>query len=90
MKNGIQRFASRLKIPWHLAFKDGSLPGKIKILIALALDASHGSVLGVKALANAAMKAGASKAEIGEALRVAVYVCGAGSAFTAAQALREL
>nr|MDO8079290.1 carboxymuconolactone decarboxylase family protein [Candidatus Freyarchaeota archaeon] len=73
----------------NLAFKDGALPSKIKILIAMALDASHGSVQGVRALANLAIKAGATKAEIGEALRVALYVCGAGSAYTAAYALKE-
>jgi alkylhydroperoxidase/carboxymuconolactone decarboxylase family protein YurZ len=72
------------------AFKDGALPAKIKILIAMALDASHGATEGVKALANLAMKAGATKAEIGETLRVALYVCGAGSIYTAANALKEL
>ena len=71
------------------AFKDGALSSKIKILIAMALDASHGAVQGVRALANMAMKAGATKQEIGEALRVALYVSGAGSAYTAAAALRE-
>ncbi|MEM2957492.1 MAG: carboxymuconolactone decarboxylase family protein [Candidatus Jordarchaeaceae archaeon] len=72
------------------AFKEGALPVKIKILIAMALDASHGAVQGVRALANLAMKAGATKEEIAEALRVALYVCGAGSAYTAAAALKEL
>nr|MDO8098559.1 carboxymuconolactone decarboxylase family protein [Candidatus Njordarchaeota archaeon] len=71
------------------AFKDGVLSSKIKILIAMALDASHGSEEGVKALVQSAMKAGATKEEIGEALRVALYVCGAGSAYTAAHALKQ-
>ncbi|MEM2144042.1 MAG: carboxymuconolactone decarboxylase family protein [Candidatus Jordarchaeaceae archaeon] len=71
-------------------FKDGALPSKIKLLIAMALDASHGATEGVKALANLAMKAGATKAEIGEALRVALFVSGAGSAYTAAYALKDL
>jgi alkylhydroperoxidase/carboxymuconolactone decarboxylase family protein YurZ len=71
------------------AFKDGALSGKMKILIALALDAAHGSTEGVRALARSAMKAGATKEEIGEALRVTLYVCGVGSAYTAARALSE-
>jgi len=72
------------------AFKDGALPSKIKILIAMALDASHGAVQGVKALAKLAMRAGATKDEIAETLRVALYVSGAGSAYTAAAGLKEL
>lgn len=74
----------------NFAFKDGALPSKIKILIAMALDASHGAVQGVRALANLAKMAGATKEEIAEALRVAIYVCGAGSAYTAAAGLKEL
>ncbi len=42
----------------ELAFTDGALPRKLKILIALALDASRGVVEGVKTLAKAAMQAG--------------------------------
>ena len=74
----------------NFAFKDGALPGKFKILIAMALDASHGATQGVKNLAQMAMKAGATKQEVAEALRVAIYVAGAGSAYTAAQAFREI
>lgn len=71
------------------AFKDGALPGKMKILIAMALDAAHGATGGVRALARSAMKVGATREEIGEALRVALFVCGVGSAYTAANALSE-
>ena len=71
------------------AFKDGALPGKMKFLIAMALDAAHGSANGVRALAQSAMKAGATKAEIGEALRVAFFVGGSGAAYTAGHALSE-
>ena len=74
----------------ELALADGALPRKFKLLIAMALDASHGAVQGVKALAQAALQAGATKEEITEALRVAQFVCGVGSVYTAAQALREL
>lgn len=74
----------------ELALANGALPKKFKLLIAMALDASHGAVQGVKALAQAAMQAGATKEEITEALRVAQYVSGVGSVYTAAHALNEL
>ena len=74
----------------HLALGDGALPRKFKLLIALALDAADGAVEGVKSLAQAAMKAGATKEEIAEALRVAQYISGVGSVYTAARALKEL
>jgi len=74
----------------QLALGDGVLPRKFKFLIALALDAAHGAVEGVKALAQAAMHAGATKEEIAETLRVAQYISGVGSVYTASRALKEL
>ena len=74
----------------EFAFADGALPRKVKLLIAMALDASHGAVQGVRSLAQAALKAGATKEEITEALRVAQYVSGVGSVYTAANAFKEL
>jgi len=38
----------------ELALTDGALPKKFKLLIAMALDASHGAIQGVKALAHLA------------------------------------
>jgi alkylhydroperoxidase/carboxymuconolactone decarboxylase family protein YurZ len=73
----------------ELALADGALPRKFKLLIAMALDASHGAVQGVKSLAQAAAQAGATEDEIREAVRVTQYVSGVGSVYTAAQALRE-
>ena len=67
---------------------EGVLPKKVKLLIVLALDASHGAIQGVKATAHEAMKTGATKEEIAEALRVALYVSGASSAYTAANTLK--
>jgi len=69
---------------------EGALSKKIKLLIAMALDASHRAVGGVKALAREAMEAGATKEEIMEALRVAQLVSGVGSIYSVAQALKEL
>jgi len=72
------------------ALADGALPRKIKFLIAMALDAAHGTVEGTRALAEQAMKAGATKGEIVEAIRVAQYISGVGSVYVAARALKEL
>lgn len=72
------------------ALADGALPRKIKFLIAMALDAAHGTVDGTKALAKQAMKAGATKEEIVEAIRVAQYISGVGSVYVAARAFKEL
>jgi alkylhydroperoxidase/carboxymuconolactone decarboxylase family protein YurZ len=74
----------------NLALADGALPRKIKLLIAMALDAAHGAADGVKSLADQALKAGATQAEIMEAVRVTQYVSGTGSVYTAARALKEL
>ena len=74
----------------HFAFADGALPRKIKLLIAMALDASHGTVEGVRSLAQQAMKAGATKEEIVETVRVAQCVSGGACVYTAAHAFRDL
>ena len=72
------------------AVTDGALPRKFKLLIAMALDASEGAVEGVKALTEQAMKAGATKEEIVETIRVAQFISGVGSVYVAARALKEL
>ncbi len=72
------------------ALADGALPRKIKFLIAMALDASEGAVEGVKALAEQAMKAGATKEEIVETIRVTQFISGVGSVYTAARALKGI
>ena len=72
------------------ALAEGALPRKIKFLIAMALDAAHGTVEGTKALAEQAVKAGATKEEIVETIRVSQYISGVGSVYVAARALGEL
>lgn len=74
----------------EFVFSDGALPRKFKLLIAMAFDASYGTVQGVKSLAQQAMEAGATQEEITEALRVAQYISGVGCIYTAGQALKEL
>ena len=73
-----------------LTLADGILPRKVKLLMAMALDASHGAVEGVKALTLQAMKAGATKEEIMETLRVAQYISGVGCVYTAAYGFKDL
>ena len=70
-----------------LAIGEGAMPVKYKFLIAMALDASHGAAGGVASLAQAALHAGATREEVAEALRVAYFVSGVGSTYTAAQGL---
>ena len=73
-----------------LAFSEGMLPQKVKILIAMAIDTEHGSVQGATSLGQRALKAGATKEEIVEALRVAYYVGGNRALFTSAMVMQSL
>ena len=74
----------------ELAFSDGALPKKFKLLVGLALDAAMGSDQGVKSFAQRAIQAGATKHEIAEVLRIVKYINGAGSMYTAARGLKEV
>jgi alkylhydroperoxidase/carboxymuconolactone decarboxylase family protein YurZ len=72
------------------AVTDGALSRKIKLLIAMALDAADGAESGVRSLALQAKEAGATNQEILETIRVTHYICGAGAVFTAAPALEGI
>ena len=74
----------------RFVFADGALPGKIKLLMALAFDAAHGAADGVAALAQRALEAGATTAEIAEAVRVAWHLAGVGSLYTASRGLKDI
>ncbi len=74
----------------QMAFKEGAISSKNKLLIAMALDAVEGSASGVRALATMAMESGATKEEITETLRITYFICGVGTIYTAAQALDGL
>ncbi len=80
----------RMKDDSEFTYSDGALSKKIKLLIAMSLDASAGTVQGTASLARQAMQAGATKEEISEALRVTHLISGAGSIYTAAAALKTL
>jgi alkylhydroperoxidase/carboxymuconolactone decarboxylase family protein YurZ len=81
---------AHLKSADELVYGAGALPSKVKLLIALALDAAHGAENGVRALARRAVKEGATREEIAEALRVAYHLSGVGALYTASAALQEL
>ena len=84
------RLMEHIRSAEDIVYGDGALPRKMKLLIAMAFDAAHGAANGVKSLAQQAMKAGATQAEITEVLRVAYYLGGVGSLYTASQALKEV
>ena len=71
-------------------YQSGALSEKHKLLIALAIDASKGAVGGVEHLGRLALQAGASKAEIADALRIVHYICGVGAMYTAAYGLKSV
>ena len=72
----------------ELAFQEGALSQKHKILIALAIDTVEHSEGGIRSLAQQALAAGATQNEIMETLRIAYHICGAGCMYTAARALQ--
>ena len=71
-----------------LIYADGALPRKFKLLVAMAFDAAAGAEGGVRALAQAALQAGATQEEIAETLRVAYHLTGVGTLYTASRALQ--
>jgi alkylhydroperoxidase/carboxymuconolactone decarboxylase family protein YurZ len=73
-----------------LIYDDGALPKKFKLLVALAFDAAAGVEGGVRALAHAALQAGATREEIAETLRVTYHLTGVGALYTASRALRDV
>jgi alkylhydroperoxidase/carboxymuconolactone decarboxylase family protein YurZ len=84
------KMMDHLKDMSELIYCSGALPKKFKLLIAMAFDAAHGADLGVKALASAAMKEGATTEEIAEALRVAYHLSGVGTLYTASSGLKDI
>ncbi len=73
-----------------LVYAEGALPRRVKLLMAMAFDAANGAPGGVRALAEQALTAGATKAEIAEALRVAFHLSGVGSLYAASFGLKDL
>ena len=74
----------------ELAFRDGEISKKHKLLIALAIDIAKNAENGIRSLTTQALESGATKQEIIEILRIAHYICGGGSMYTAAAALKGI
>jgi alkylhydroperoxidase/carboxymuconolactone decarboxylase family protein YurZ len=74
----------------EFVYGSGVLPRKIKLLIAMAFDAAHGAENGVRALASAAMKEGATTQEIAEVLRIASHLSGVGALYIGSSGLRDV
>ena len=85
-----QKMMAHLTETHALIFCEGAMPKKYKLLMAMAFDAAFGADEGVKALAGSALKEGATKEEIAEALRVAYHLAGVGTLYTASRGLKEL
>jgi alkylhydroperoxidase/carboxymuconolactone decarboxylase family protein YurZ len=83
-------FMKEVQLTEDLVYKDGALPRKLKLLIAMAFDAADGAAGGVTALARMAIQAGATKEEITEVLRVASHFSGIGTLYIASIALKEI
>ena len=66
--------------------RDGAIPAKYKILMTMIVDAIMAHSTGCAALANRARAAGASEAEINEAIEVAFLFGGTPALVTAANA----
>jgi alkylhydroperoxidase/carboxymuconolactone decarboxylase family protein YurZ len=73
-----------------LTFSEGALSAKFKLLIAMAIDVELGTLQGATALGRRAIKFGATKEEIIEALRVAYHISGNRALFTSALVMQNL
>jgi alkylhydroperoxidase/carboxymuconolactone decarboxylase family protein YurZ len=80
-------FMDHLKKTNELLYADGALPKKFKYLMAMAFDAAHGAIPGVRALAKQAIAAGAAKEELAETLRLAYHFSGIGAVYIGSQGL---
>jgi alkylhydroperoxidase/carboxymuconolactone decarboxylase family protein YurZ len=69
-------FAEAIEKVFSSSMNPGALDNKTKLLIALALDAGHGSVPGVCSVANQLRAIGTTDEEIAEALRIAYFAFG--------------
>lgn len=73
-----------------LAFADGAISLKNKLLIALAIDCVIKADGGIKTLATQALENSATKQEIMEVLRIVNFICGVGSSYNATVALKDI
>ena len=81
------KFAEMYLSQHEKILKDGAIPAKYKILMTMIVDAITAHADGCFALANRARAAGASEAEINEAIEVAYLFGGTPALVTATNAL---
>jgi len=74
----------------QMAFSDGRLSQKVKLLMAVAIDSVLGAEAGVRTYATRAREAGATDEEIFEAVRVASLIGGTRGQTTALRGLAEM
>lgn len=82
------QFAETYLAQRERALKDGAIPAKYKILMTMIVDAIQAHPDGVANIANRARAAGASEAEINEAVEVAYLFGGTPALVTAVNAFR--
>ena len=73
-----------------LAFSEGALSLKFKLLITMAIDVENGALEGAIALGKRAQKMGATNEEIMETLRIAYLIGGIRALFTSGQLIKTL
>jgi alkylhydroperoxidase/carboxymuconolactone decarboxylase family protein YurZ len=82
------RFAEMYLAQRDRVLKDGAIPAKYKILMTMIVDSLMSHPDGVAAIANRARSAGATEAEINEAVEVAYLFGGTPALVTATNAFR--
>jgi alkylhydroperoxidase/carboxymuconolactone decarboxylase family protein YurZ len=82
------QFAQTYLAQRERALKDGAIPAKYKILMTMIVDAIQAHPDGVANIADRARAAGASEAEINEAVEVAYLFGGTPALVTAVHAFR--
>lgn len=82
------KFAETYIAQRDLVLKDGAIPAKYKILMTLIVDALLAHADGVANIATRARAAGATEAEINEAVEVAYLFGGTPALVTATNAFR--
>jgi alkylhydroperoxidase/carboxymuconolactone decarboxylase family protein YurZ len=76
-------FLALLESERELVLSDGAIPVKYKLLMTMVCDALLGHDRGCETIANRARGAGATEAEIAEAVRIAAHFGGVPALVTA-------
>ncbi len=90
LKERDEKIYNMIKEIEDFAMQDGAIPLKYKLLTVFAIDASHGTINGVKSLYNACKAIGVTDEEINEMIKLATYVSGVSCSYVVADALNQL